>query len=99
MKTIMQRYQTVLRCYDNNGRTFDRYTIIPPRWDKLYIERRGLFAAIGASENPYAPQGFGMHVSAVPGAHLGKRVSWDKLPPNVQDFARQAFPEYAPIRA
>jgi hypothetical protein len=96
---IVQRYQTVLRCYDNNGRSFDRYTIIPPRWDKLYLERRGLFAAIGSSANPFHPQGFGMHVSAAAGAHLGKRVSWDKLPPDVQQFARQSFPEYAPIRA
>jgi len=97
IKTI-QRYETVLRIYDNGGKTFDRYTIIPPRWSKQYRERSRLFEAIGASECPYSPQGFGMHVSAAPGAHLGKRIKWTDLPQQVQAFARQSFPEYAPCQ-
>ncbi len=95
--TIMERYGTVLRCYDNGGRSFDRYTIIPPRWGKEYRERDPrLWSAIGASEHPFHPQGFGQHCTAMPGQHLGKRVRWDALPPDVQQFARQSFPEYAP---
>lgn len=93
--TIVERYGTVLRCYDNGGRSFDRYTIIPPRWAKDYRERRpGSWAAIGSSENPFHPQGFGMHVTATPGPHLGKRIAWADLPPDVQRFARQSFPEF-----
>lgn len=95
---IADRYGTTLRIYDNGGRSFDRYTIIPPRWAHDYRERmpRCLFSAIGASERPFNPQGFGMCITAMPGSHLGKRLHWDALPADVQKFARQSFPEYAP---
>ncbi len=95
MANIVERYGTVLRIYDNGGKTFDRYTVIPPRWAKGY--RDGMrWEAIGASELPYHPQGFGMHVSAHPGKHLGARIHWDELPQGVKQFCRDAFPEYAP---
>lgn len=86
---------TTLRIYDNGGKTFDRYTIIPPRWaGPLYRERNGLWTCIGASSRPFHPQGLGQHVTATPGPHLGKRITWDQLPPDVQKFARQTFPEF-----
>lgn len=94
--TIEKRYGTVLRVYDNGGKTCDRYTILPPRWARQYRERDRSFSAIAASERPFHPQGFGQHVSAVPGHHLGKRVAWATLPHDVQRFAKRAFPEYAP---
>lgn len=94
----MGRYGTVLRCYDNGGRSFDRYTIIPPRWARQYRERApGLWSAIASSEFPFNPQGFGQHCTAAPGPHLGERIDWADLPDGVQRFARQAFPEYAPL--
>lgn len=95
--TILERYGTVLRCYDNGGKTWDRYTVVPPRWAKDERENTpGTFNAIGASGNPFHPQGFGQHCSAMAGPHLGKRVKWSDLPPDVQLFARQSFPDYAP---
>lgn len=95
---ITERYGTVLRCYDNGGKTLDRYTIVPPRWAKEYRERitPRLFSSIGSSANPFYALGFGQHVSAMPGPHLGKRVHWRDLPADVQKFARDSFPEYAP---
>lgn len=50
-----------LRCFDNNGKTFDRYTIVPPRWakDEFYNERlygHSLFNAIAASSTPSIPK-------------------------------------------
>lgn len=97
MKTT-DRYGTVLRLYDNGGRSCDRYTIIPPRWAREYREQqnRRLFAALGANDAPFHPQGVGMHVTALPGPHLGKRVHWRDLPSDVQRFARQNFPEFCP---
>ena len=91
---IFDRYGTVLRIYDNGGKTFDRYTILPPRWAREHLERSGLFEAIGASEHPFSLQGFGMLVSAKPGAHLGKRLHLRDLPADVIRFAREAFPRY-----
>lgn len=99
MNAIEKRYGTVLRCYDNGGKSFDQFTIIPPRWANDYREREpSTWAAIAASAvpGPFHPQGFGQHVSAMPGPHLGRRIRWDELPADVQRFARQAFPEYAP---
>lgn len=82
-----------LRIYDNGGKTCDRYTIIPPRWAHLKY-KRGDWECISSSERPFHPQGYGMICSAMPGPHLGKRITFDQLPPDVQKFARQAFPEF-----
>lgn len=97
MTISTMRYGTTLRLYDNGGESFDRYTILPPRWAREYMDRNpGQWTAIAASEHPFHPQGFGQHVTAAPGPHLGKRIKWKDLPADVQKFARQAFPEFAP---
>ena len=98
---ITDRYGTVLRCYDNGGRSFDRYTILPPRWAVEYKAGRlagggVLWAATASGARPFHPQGFGQYVAAVAGPQLGRRVRWDTLPADVQKFAREYFPEYAP---
>jgi hypothetical protein len=68
-------------CYDNGGKTADRYTVV-------YIsepERQpGTFAAVGMSASPFHPQGFGQHCAAIPGKHLGKRIKFDELPEDCQ---------------
>lgn len=93
--TVNERYGCALRIYDNGGKTADRYTCIPPRWAKGYRDR-GLWEAIGASGHPFHPLGFGQYCTAAPGPHLGRRIHWDRLPPDVQTFARQSFPGYCP---
>ena len=85
-----------LRCYDNGGESCDRYTIIPARWVRGWSRReRGglLWEGIGASENPFHPQGFGQNTEAMAGPHLGARVPFELLPADVQTFARQSFTE------
>ena len=89
---------TTLRCFDNGGPgkprgTADRFTIMPPRWaGKNYREKGGAWQAIGCNSEPF--HGIGMHCTAVPGPHLGKRVPFDSLPDDVRKFAKQAFPEF-----
>jgi hypothetical protein len=108
--TILERYGAVLRCYDNGGKSADRYTIVPPRWANEYRHTREngwdygtaepwIFDAIGSGPRPFHPQGVGMHTSAMPGPHLGRRIKWSDLPRDVQVFARDVFPEYAPKEA
>lgn len=62
--------------YDNNGKTFDRYTI--------FIGN----AVFGMSLNPFSPQGFsqydGERSQIKEGKHLGKRVSFASLSNEVQ---------------
>lgn len=96
MNAIIKRWETVLRCFDNGGESMDRYTIVPPRWAKDYMERDRSFSCIASSTYPFHPQGFGQHTSCQVGRHLGKKVKWSDLPADVQRFARQSFPEYAP---
>lgn len=98
MNATLARYGTALRCYDNGGKTADRYTIIPPRWagDDYREHAPGCWLALAASAEPFHPQGFGQHTAAMPGPHLGRRIHWDTLPADVQRLARQSFPEYAP---
>ena len=89
---------TTLRCFDNGGLaakrgTMDRYTILPPRWaGPSYRERDGSWQALACNSQPF--HGIGMHTSARPGHHLGKRVLLEQLPDDVQKFAKQAFPEF-----
>lgn len=69
-----------VRIYDNGGKSFDRYTVV-------YMndpEGNGCYGARGMSEHPTHPQGFGLYTSAMPGRHLGKRITFDQLPPDCQ---------------
>jgi hypothetical protein len=82
-----------IRIYDNGGATADRYTAIDmdrPTGDP------GLFEAVGFDDNPFHPQGFGQHTSAMPGAHLGKRISVIELPEPAQKFVEQFEQEGKP---
>ena len=69
-----------IRIYDNGGKTLDRYTAVYMGWP----EGRGLYAARGMSEHPCHPQGFGQFCSAMPGRHLGKRITFAELPTDCQ---------------
>lgn len=82
-----------LRCYDNGGKTVDRYTIAPPRSAaSLYRSRAdGKWTMAGASEAPFHPLGMGYGTWGQVGPHLGKRVPFESLPADVQRFARLFF--------
>ena len=75
-----------IRIYDNQGATFDRFTVVfmhrPERTP-------GLYAALGMSERPFHPQGFGQHCTAAPGAHLGKRMKLEQLPDECQKLVKR----------
>ena len=70
-----------IRVYDNGGKTIDRYTVV-------YMSEgehlANTFEAVGMSENPFHPQGFGQHCTAMPGKHLGKRIMFSSLPDDCQ---------------
>lgn len=73
-----------IKIYDNNGKTFDRYTVI-------YLnepEQNGYYGARGMSENPFHPQGFGQCCSAMPGKHLGKCIKFEDLPADCQQLVK-----------
>ena len=86
-----------LRCWDNGGKTIDRYTVLPPRGTAgRDLWRKGkkvttVLEGIGACALPFHQQGFGQTVEATPGDHLGKRIKFEALPGDVQRFARRHF--------
>ena len=79
----------VLACYDNGGKTLDRYTIL---FDTFWKGCDGYqIDAYGASENPYNPMGFGMSVTVpayVDRKKLGKKLKWSELPEPVKRAVR-----------
>lgn len=74
-----------VKCYDNGGKTADRYTVI--YFD--YPERNGSFAAVAMSAQPFHPQGFGQHCTAMPGRHLGRHIAFEELPEDCQRLVRR----------
>ncbi len=75
----------VLACYDNGGRTADRYTVLygAPLWDESYGRN---VPVRYMSENPFAPQGVGMFADmpAWNRAALGRKVRYADLPAQVR---------------
>lgn len=69
------------RIYDNGGKTWDRYTVV---YMTMPEYRPGTFFSVGMSERPFDPQGFGQHDAAMPGRHLGRRITFDQLPHDCQ---------------
>ena len=69
----------ILGIYDNEGKTFDRYTVVysdPERVDEAVT----LYMSIGMSSNPTHPLGFCQHSAAMLGDHLGKQIPFGDLP-------------------
>lgn len=74
-----------IRIYDNEGQTFDRYTVVymdDPITDKTYSAR-------GMSERPFHPLGFGQWCEAMVGKHLGKEITFEELPAQCQELVQQ----------
>lgn len=74
------------RCYDNGGKTVDRYTVV-------YMDspeyQRGTFESVGMSANPFHPLGVCQHSAAMPGRHLGRRIAFDTLPDDCKAVVRR----------
>ncbi len=85
----------VIDCWDNGGRTIDRYTIAVTGLQSVNGEPYTYFMA--ASENPFHPQGFGQHGHEERTrsyfrsryTHLGRHIDFLDLPEPVQRFIRQ----------
>lgn len=78
-----------IKCYDNGGKTFDRYTVVFLECP----ETGGAYSALGMSYNPFHPQGFGQHCSAMLGRHLGKRILFENLPHDCKEVVKRDLRE------
>ena len=79
-----------VRCYDNGGRSLDRYTVV-------YMQepgsKPGTFAGRGMNSEPF--HGIGCYVEAAPGRHLGKRIKLEDLPEACQQLVKQDLKDQA----
>jgi len=87
--TIITRGKTlVCRIYDTGpAGSFDRYTVA---FKGYRVAGSGMvYPYLAASDNPYSPGGFGQHGESkifLTGKRLGKRVRFEGLPLQVQQF-------------
>ena len=91
-----------IRCYDNNGETFDRYTVVFTGHYTHKTDRQHLF--VGMSENPYHPMGFGQHgesdtqIDYPTYGHLGKKIKFEDLPEHCQQLVMDDYKEIWDIK-
>lgn len=77
-----------IACFDNGGKTTDRYTVVFLDVE-LNNNGSGLYECIGMSSNPTDPQGFCQHSTACIGRHLGKRITLTAMPFECQHIVMQ----------
>jgi hypothetical protein len=70
-----------IRCYDNGGKTADRYTVV---YMDHPVRATDCYECVGMNASPFHPQGIGQHGVAMPGRHLGKRITFAELPGDCQ---------------
>lgn len=89
-----------VRCYDNGGATYDRYTVVfAEPWQHRGVD---VFNYVAMNHEPFHPMGFGQHGESSPypidfdldrqeinGEHLGRRIRFADLPGDCQRLVRQ----------
>ena len=84
-----------IRCYDNEGKTFDRYTVV---FTGNYKKDFRTFVYVAMSCNPFHPQGFGQHgesentpIDRPTYSHLGKKITFNDLPEDCKKLVVQDY--------
>jgi len=84
---------SLIRVYDNGGKSYDRYTLVMPDMDTPRTNDYW-----GFSENPFHPQGFGQFAGEYPLLKnydsLGKLIPIESLPEQARKFVEQNIKEY-----
>lgn len=84
-----------VRCYDNNGETADRYTVVFTGNYASKTKRQRWY--LGMSASPFHPQGFGQHgessnqIDYPSYKHLGKKIKFEDLPKDCQQCVNQTY--------
>lgn len=80
----------VCRVFDSGDNFADRYTVA---FKGYRIDGHGMvYPYLASGDAPFHPQGFGQHGESrdfMTGKHLGRRVSFESLPSDVQKFITQ----------
>ncbi len=84
-----------VRCYDNGGKSFDRYTVV---FTGNYTHKTSYYHwYLGMSAKPFHPQGFGQHgespkqIDKPAYSHLGKKIKFEDLPEDCKTCVKQTY--------
>lgn len=80
----------MLKIYDNNGKTIDRYTVLFMNEPEQTTRAGTLYRSVSLSYDPTYPTGCAIHGSAIDGAHLGRRISFEKLPYKTRQYLERS---------
>ena len=83
----MKKEKLNIRCYDDGGKSVDRYTVVYMDWPENKPGR--FYSCVGMSDAPFHPQGVGQHSIATVGRHLGKRIQFEDLPEDCRELVRR----------
>lgn len=73
----------IIRVYDNDGSTADRYTVVLSR--RGYTVAFGHYPCLSFSGSPDHPQGVSMWGECTIGRHLGRQIRFIDLPDELQE--------------
>jgi hypothetical protein len=89
-----------IRVYDNQGESFDQFTIIFSKLGRAYG-----YPYVGSSTYPISSQGFYQHGESADGyidrpsyKHLGKKIKFSSLPEQVQKAVMSDYKNYWRIK-
>lgn len=81
-----------IRCYDNGGKSLDRYTVQYTNVGKSDPRLRGWTVGIGMNSSPF--QGIGQHFEFFGRmGYVGKKIEFLDLPPDCQKAVMQDYVE------
>ena len=86
----------MVRCYDNGGKSMDRYTVV---FTGRYTHKTNRsFWYVGMSGSPFHPQGIGMHgeseytpIDKPTYSHLGKKIKFEDLTEDCQKCVMETY--------
>lgn len=91
-----------IRCYDNGGKTADRFTVVFTRTGQTgsnrQVKQNSGHLYVSMSAMPYHPQGFCQHgesqhnpIDYPTYSHLGKKIKFDDLPLDCKELVRDNY--------
>lgn len=86
-----------IRCYDNGGKTADRYTVVYT--GKYRNKAKGSYEYVGMSAAPFHPMGIGQHgehstpIDRPTYGHLGKKINFNDLPADCKELVLRDYKE------
>jgi hypothetical protein len=95
------KIENQVSCYDNGGKSLDRYTVIyneHPLTRKIITHRKAMqgYNAVSMDHRPSYPfSGICQHCVAVKGRHLGKRILFENLPLDCQTVVKNDLKAYS----